>query len=105
MNPGELRHRIIIQKQITTQDTFGEQYEEWDNITTVWANINPISGREFFAAESVNSEITHKVRLRYREDIKPDMRVSYKGRIFRVESVINEFEKDKLLQLMCRELI
>lgn len=105
MNPGELRHRIIIQKQITTQDTFGEQYEEWDNITTVWANINPISGREFFAAESVNSEITHKVRLRYREDIKPDMRVSYKGRIFRVESVINEFEKDKLLQLMCKELI
>lgn len=105
MNPGQLRHRIIIQKQITTQDNFGEQYEEWNDITTVWANINPISGREFFAAETVNSEITHKVRLRYREDIKPDMRISYKGRIFRIESVINEFEKNKVLQLMCKELL
>ena len=105
MNPGNLRNRIIIQRQITTQDSFGEQQEEWNEVDTVWASINPIAGREFFAAETVNSEITHKIRIRYRNDIKPDMRVFYNGRAFRITTVINEFERNKMLQLMCKELI
>ena len=100
MNPAQLRHRIKFQVQDLEQDK-----EIWNDVLTTWANINPISGREYYQAETVNSDLTHKIRLRYRKGITPDMRVIYNNRIFYIVSVINEYEKNIVLQLMCREII
>ena len=100
INPGELRHRITFQ----LQDLDSED-EDWKDIATTWANINPISGKDYYSAETINSDLTHKIRLRYRKGITPDMRIIYNDRIFYIISVINEYEKSTMLQLMCRELI
>ena len=100
INPGELRHRITFQ----LQDLDSED-EDWKDIATTWANINPISGKEYYSAETINSDLTHKIRLRYRKGITPDMRIIYNDRIFYIISVINEYEKSTMLQLMWRELI
>lgn len=100
MDPGKLNHRITFQIQ-----NLDSEEEEWNDIVTTWASINPISGREYYQAETINSDLTHKVRLRYRRGITPDMRILYKDRIFHIVSVINEYEKNAILQLMCRELI
>lgn len=100
MNPGELKHRITFQVQDLEQEE-----ETWNDILSTWANINPISGKEYYSAETINSDLTHKIRLRYRKGITPDMRILYKDRIFNIVSVINEYEKNAILQLMCRELI
>lgn len=100
MDPGKLNHRITFQIQ-----NLDSEEEEWNDIVTKWASINPISGREYYQAETINSDLTHKVRLRYRKGITPDMRILYKDRIFNIVSVINEYEKNAILQLMCRELI
>lgn len=100
MDPGKLNHRITFQNQ-----NLDSEEEEWNDIVTTWASINPISGREYYQAETINSDLTHKVRLRYRKGITPDMRILYKDRIFNIVSVINEYEKNTMLQLMCRELI
>ena len=100
MDPGKLNKRITFQ----LQDLDSED-EEWEDIATTWANINPISGKEYYSAETINSDLTHKIRLRYRRGITPDMRILYNGRIFYIVSVINEYEKNTMLRLMCRELI
>lgn len=100
MNPGELRHKIKFQIQDLEQEN-----EVWNDVFSCWANVNPISGREYYQAETVNSDLTHRIRLRYRKGITPDMRILYKDRIFYIVSVINEYEKNYALQLMCRELI
>ena len=100
MNPGELKHRITFQVQDLEQED-----EVWKDILSTWANINPISGKEYYSAETINSDLTHKIRLRYRRGITPDMRILYKDRIFNIVSVINEYEKNAILQLMCRELM
>ena len=100
MDPGKLNHRITFQIQ-----NLDSEEEEWNDIVTTWASINPISGREYYQAETINSDLTHKIRLRYRRGITPDMRILYKDRIFNIVSVINEYEKNAILQLMCRELM
>lgn len=100
MDPGKLNKRITFQLQdLDLED------EDWKDIATTWASINPISGKEYYSAETINSDLTHKIRLRYRRGITPDMRILYNGRIFYIVSVINEHEKNTMLQLMCRELI
>lgn len=101
MNPGELRHKITLQKP----PEYGQAEDAYTDVATVWANINPISGRELFAAEQFASEITHKVRIRYRNGITPSMRVKYGTRTFEIMYVINEYERDRIIQLMCKELV
>lgn len=105
MNAGELRHKITIQKLENSQDSFGQPVENWPDVVTVWASVNPIVGKEFFAAETVNSEVTHRIRMRYKSGITPSMRVKFKDRFFSIKSVINYQERNIELQLMCRELI
>ena len=77
--------------------------ETWSTYATVQASIEPISGREYFAAQSTQADVTHRIRIRYFSGIVPKMRVSYNSRIFDILSVINVGERNRELQLMCRE--
>lgn len=83
---------------------FNEAITTWSTVATVWASVEPISGREFFEAEHVQSEITHRVRLRYRAGITAQMRVLFDSRYLMIETVINYAERGTDLQLMCREM-
>lgn len=105
INPGELRHIITIQKLNNSQNEYGEVLEVWEDILNVRAGIYPISGKEFFAAETVNSQITHKVKIRYIKGLTPNMRINFNNRIFSIESIINFQERNIELQLLCKELI
>ena len=100
MNPGELRYKITFQLQDLEQEV-----EKWDDVCTVWANIKPIAGKEYYQAETIESELTHRIIMRYRKGITPEMRVVDKGRIFYIQSVINDYERNVSLRLMCRELV
>lgn len=53
MNIGKLRHRITLQRQINAQNDYGAVVTTWQGIATVWAEIKPISGREYFEASQV----------------------------------------------------
>lgn len=89
---------------VETND-YGEVIDQWDDITTTRAAIYPISGKEFFSAEKINSKVTHKVNVRYLPNITTDMRVKFGERFFHIESAINFQEKNCILQLLCKELI
>lgn len=105
MNPGELRHKIIIQKISSIQDDYGQPSEQPEEVLKTRANIRPIVGKQFFEADIINHSITHKIRMRYNSKVKPEMQVVYMGRIFDILSVINYQERNVELQLMCKELI
>ena len=105
INPGEFRHIITFQKKSEIQNSYGEE-NNWDDVITTRAGIYPISGKEFFAAETVNSEVTHKINMRYIPDISADMRIKFGERIFEMKSPpINFQEKNIELQILCRELV
>ncbi|ABS40873.1 phage head closure protein [Clostridium botulinum] len=67
---GEMRHRITIQKYTTTQNENGFDIEEWDDYKTVWASMNNLWGKEFYAAKATNSENTIEFIVRYSKDLK-----------------------------------
>jgi SPP1 family predicted phage head-tail adaptor len=102
---GKLRHRITIEQVTETQDTDGSALESWSTYATVQASIEPISGREYFTAQSTQADVTHRISLRYVSGITPKMRVNFSSRIFDILSVINVNECNRELQLMCRESI
>ena len=105
MKIGKLRHRIAIEQVAEIQDSDGSVIETWSAFADVQASIEPISGREYFAAQTTQAEVTHRFSLRYVSGVTPKMRVKYGSRIFDILSVINVNERNRELQLMCRECI
>lgn len=77
MEPGELRHRVTIQRRIdTTNDRGGpvETYEDWFES---WAEVRDLTPREQFQAQQVGAEITKKVRIRYRPGLDEKCRIRW----------------------------
>lgn len=104
MQAGRLRQRVRIQEPVDAQNGLGEMIRAWSTVATVWAAVEPLRGREFFDAEQVQAEISHRVRLRYRPGVDATMRVLFGSRVFQIQSVIDVDERRRELQLMCREM-
>jgi SPP1 family predicted phage head-tail adaptor len=106
MNPGKRNKRITFLQNPEGQGSYGNEEGDWPEFATVWASIDPIRGREFFAAQQVNSEITHKINIRYRTGIKSDMKIKYGIRNFDIISPpIDLEERHRELEFMCREVV
>ncbi len=105
MKIGKLRHSITIEQASETQAPDGSVIETWSTFANAQASIEPISGREYFAAQTTQADVTHRSYMRYIPGIVPKMRVKYGSRIFDILSVINVNERNRELQLMCRESI
>lgn len=103
MNIGKLRHRIALLKQVNEVNDYGASTQSWKRVATVWADVRPLSGREYFSAQQVQSEVTTQIWLRHIEGIKPTMKVKFGKREFEILSVLNTQERDVSLQLMCKE--
>lgn len=105
MESGKLRHRVIIEKRTTpeTQGDLGEPTTTWVTHLAVYAQINPLQGREFYDAQRINPELTHNILIRYREGITPDMRISFGTRTFEIISIVNVEERNRELRLVCKE--
>ena len=108
MEAGKLRHRIEIQDYTETQDLVtGAVTKTWGTIATVWASIEPLSVKEFIAAQSEQSKVSLRVTIRYRSDMQPNMRLYHTatGRTFEIEGVLADKNSGlEYLTLPCSEL-
>ena len=105
MRAGPMRQRITIETPTETQAADGSITRTWETFITVWASIEPLAGREYFAAAREQADVSHRIRMRYTEGITHKTRVSFESRIFEIESVINTGERNRELILMCREAV
>lgn len=109
IDPGKMRHRITFQQFSGSQDGFGDPLQaddtNWTDAATLWAAIDPVSGREFYAAEQSQSEVSHKVRCRYRAGLDTAMRIVCGSRRFKIISIIDWEERHESLLIMCKELV
>lgn len=108
MDIRKLKHRLLIQQRATSQDSVGGQLETWTGVATVWAGIEPLNGRELLAAAAVQSELSHRITIRYRSDLSDPktvakMRGMYGTRIFNFSAAINTGENNVELVILASE--
>jgi SPP1 family predicted phage head-tail adaptor len=103
---GKLRHAINIEKVTITQDAVGGQIETWNLETSEKAQVLPVSGREYFQAQKLNTEVTKVFKIRYSrkvEEISPKgSRVVYCGKKYDILSIIDIDEMRKSLNILCK---
>lgn len=81
---GQYRHRVDIQDwtEVRDPDTGGFT-EAWVTVfANVPARIAPASGKEFLAAQAIQSEIEARIVVRYRPGLKPRQRILHNGDIY-----------------------
>jgi len=101
---GEMRQRIALQVRTVTR-VEGIPEENWATVATVWAAVADLSGKEYFQAASMQSEVTTRIKIRYRKEITPSMRVLYGDRVFNILSVIDKDERHRVIELLCKEVV
>ena len=90
---GRLRHKVELQEQAQTQDPVsGEILVTWQTIARPWAAIEPLSARDFIAAQAQQSEVRGRITIRRRADINASMRIVHRGLIYRILGVLNDPE-------------
>lgn len=76
MQSGKLRYRVKLLRRTDTQLDSGQVRHTYTPFAeNVPAGISDIAGREFFAAAQVQSEVTTKIRIRWRVDVDATCRV------------------------------
>ncbi|MBS4191747.1 phage head closure protein [Bacillus sp. FJAT-49705] len=84
-------------------DEAGQPLDEWIPVAETWASIEPLRGRELFAAMQVNAEVTTKITVRYRKGLDRMMKALHNEIEFEFLYVINPKYANKELQIMCKE--
>jgi SPP1 family predicted phage head-tail adaptor len=103
MRIGRLRHQITFKAAVDVPDGAGGVTQTWQTIATVWGAVEPLRGRELFAAQQIQAEITHKITTRYHEGMRPEMVVDFNGRIFDVGPPVNPAERNQSLEFYAVE--
>jgi SPP1 family predicted phage head-tail adaptor len=108
INAGKYRHIVTFQRLKETQNPYGESPTEdeasWENAFQARVGIFPISGKEVLTEEVINGMISHRILMRYTENVDSSMRIKFGNRIFTIISPpINFQEMNIEMQLMCKE--
>lgn len=93
---GRLRHKVRLQDQQIAQDsTTGEMVKTWVTIAEPWAEVVPMSAREFIAASAEQSEVRGRMTIRYRGDVDASMRIVHRGKWYAIQGVMEDAESGK----------
>lgn len=86
----ELNRKITFRELQQTQDPVtGDIIEEWVDLLSVFAKVEPLVGREYFAAQAVQAENVTKFTTRYLDGINPAMRIAFDGEEYNIKSIQN----------------
>lgn len=100
---GELKHRIIIQRQHIEIDTqTGDRQVSWQHIAKIWAKISPVSVREFVQNQQQQHQVNTRITIRYRKDIDTDCRLVHDGKIYNIIGILADaYTGKEYLTLAC----
>lgn len=108
MRAGQLTRLIDIQTRSTARDSFGQQSETWTDLKSVYGYIEALSGNERVAAQSVATDVSHRITVRW-DAIFSDPRVAstyravYQGRYFNIGAVLNVDEANRMIEILASE--
>jgi len=100
---GDLNRRITIQYEELTPDGAGGFIGEWkklENQPEVYASIIPLSSGEVLHYRQLSHVVNYQINIRYRNDIKANMRIVHDEVIYNIKSVIDIKNQSRYLKIL-----
>lgn len=105
MKAGDLRQSIILQVSQRTKNTMGEWCDSWTSWQTVYAAIEPLSGKRYLEGKQLNAEVDGVVRIRWRPGVLPTMRILFGSRILQIVSLVTPKERKESIEIYYKEAL
>lgn len=101
---SDLRYKINLLEQDDSNIGYGEPaYTAF--ASGVWANVEDLHGLELIREQKIAAKVTHRVTVRYRASVLANMRITFEGKTFFIEAVLDRDKPRKVwLTLLCSEL-
>jgi SPP1 family predicted phage head-tail adaptor len=97
MRAGPLDRSAVLKHQVLTKNTTnGEDEVSYSTYATVWAGKRDLRGREFFAAQQMNADITTTWQIRYRTDVVPRDQIVVDDVAYNISSIAEIGRRDGL---------
>jgi len=93
--------RVTIRRPAKIDDEYHGKQIVWLDIAEVWAQVEPISSREYFFGQANQAEATHKIKIRYRPDIGQGWQIKHRDAYYSVQSMIDMGGRRRFLELLC----
>lgn len=87
VNPGRLKDRITLQTPTQQEGPF-PPLDDYEDYTTIWAEVRFLRGRNFYAAKSANIKTDVEFIIRHRTDLDETMRVVHEGKDYEIEGIV-----------------
>lgn len=122
---GQNQRRVAIQRATFEAGRANYQNPTWNLVAFDYANIKPLTFRERTEGMQVRPDVTHKVKLRFREDLQerdrllfdsgaldievaitmPDdqKRTVFGSRVLSIEGIGDIDERRREMELICRD--
>lgn len=101
MRAGKLRHRIVIEYPVETQDSTGGVSQSWGTYAKTRAEKITSGGREFYAAQKINAETQVLFRIRHIAGLTTKMRVNH-GDVYDILTIADPDGRGRELHLSCK---
>lgn len=108
MNIGRLNKRIKLFHFVEAEDSMGQSTQKLSEVAIVWADIYPVRGSEFYELKKVQSRVTHKCFIRYRDeyaDINSNWYLRVDDKTFDIDSAIDVDYEHKMIEIRCYERV
>lgn len=88
MKAGKLTELVTIQARTAGTDALGQPNTTWTTFASVWAQLKAAKGIEVIKGSGEVSSYQVSVRIRWRTDILPTMRVVHDGAVYNINAVL-----------------
>ena len=105
INIGTFNKRITFQNFTTILNDNGFEIQKWADYKTVWASVSNLNGREYFAAQAVQSEKTIKFTIRCNKNITESMRIIFEGNNYDITFIDNIKYGNKFMEIKALAVI
>ena len=99
---GDYRTRLLWQSPMQGQDAAGQPLEGWADLGPDWADFRVLSGLESIKADALTSVTKASCRVRYREDLTPDMRAMVADEAWGIVSIQPDVNKRRYVDVILK---
>jgi SPP1 family predicted phage head-tail adaptor len=103
MKISELSKRVALQYQTKVSDGMGGWTTTWTTAAEIYAAVWPVSASEQVKAQGVTMTISHRIRIRYRANLRSSWRIKMGSRFFNIVSIVDSNEAHKFLDILAKE--
>jgi SPP1 family predicted phage head-tail adaptor len=103
MKVASLRARLTLEQPGGVSDNSGGVTLTWTIVASLWGNIRPTGGNEQLRFDREHANVDHLIRIRFRYDIKSNMRFRADTRTFEIRRVADPDGRRQWLDCLCEE--